>query len=863
MWGKRLTPYLFLLSFIIFVWSCICWFSGPFDKPFLNLPIFECDPLLPFAASAVLLGVSFVFLLLADGKPFADFFKRISLKRLINILLLILIIAVAFLFQLPEVLLYKGSNDNDSSNNGVAGYHIADGLSRPMFMYMKHYNGSLIPHLTAPLHIAFGKSALYQRLIATLFFLGSVILLFYLVRRVYDIQTAFFAAVIAAFPPLNLYVHLRYMEVPGQLFWGVLSFLLLILILERDKPSPFLFFWYGVVVGIGCWAQLAFVYYAAAGLLALFIRDKLFFVKPGFFCYPVGFILGGICTFIDSYFNDWVIFSVFFGQATDLGDRAVRFLSGIMEFFKHIPEQFGLPDTQVISVNVGFPFLFHIAAAIFIVFFIVYMYYHRAELLKIVKFSNVNPKGLIFLILVFSMFFIFSVSEQSSPPSPFRYTVALWTAVPVIIAVGTMFLYRKSKLLGILAAVFFVAVAIWSNLEEIRVIAEREDIFEEWEDFCEEQGINRFYGSYWRTYWTAFATGERIIGSNAYHLHLMPYVPYHEMVERSPGTPAFLFGDKYGESELQRRQEALLQVLNIDYKKEELSFGTLYYDFSERLTPKQIIDLDEKVFSARISEWRVKRVTGVEGLSELYLLDISVENTGETIWHADGRNGFIELVVLDEEGRELRRQPLIEDVVPGAGSRWQAILAPEEAAGKKVDLLIKVNDLLINEGKKSLEVGFESGGVPGEMPIVEFAAGTDSLRSTLWFISGWGGVKSDGGRVIRLSGAPASEVIFVMPKQKPASLFLRVAPAESIAEEYGHQDISIFCNGSALIGPVSIAEATNFKTLIPEELIRPGLNRLRFEYGHVEPEYEPSRNVSVFRFRPKAIGLTRLEIRPY
>ena len=42
-----------ILALVLFAWAVACWFSGPFDIPFLGLVFFHVDPIAPFTAALI------------------------------------------------------------------------------------------------------------------------------------------------------------------------------------------------------------------------------------------------------------------------------------------------------------------------------------------------------------------------------------------------------------------------------------------------------------------------------------------------------------------------------------------------------------------------------------------------------------------------------------------------------------------------------------------------------------------------------------------------------------------------------------------------------------------------------------------
>jgi hypothetical protein len=204
-----------------------------------------------------------------------------------------------------------------------------------MWFYGKHFNGSYIPHVTALFHLVFGKNPSHLHLVNSLHFLGFLVFLFFIVRKVSSDIPALLSVALASIPTSDIYLYTNNTYFAPTMFWGSFSVLLLMRILDKDKPAWRQFFWYGFVIGLGFWAHIQIIFFLGTGLILLFLRRKSLYFPQSAATLP-GMFLGSVVTVIDSYFHNFVIFTHFFSQATKPIGLLRRFSNGAKEFLDHV-----------------------------------------------------------------------------------------------------------------------------------------------------------------------------------------------------------------------------------------------------------------------------------------------------------------------------------------------------------------------------------------------------------------------------------------------------------------------------------------------------------------------------------------------
>lgn len=854
-------------AFILFVWTVACWFSAPFDTPFLDLFVFDVDPVPLFAATLIAAAGAFALWILRRGREAWRSAATWLRQNRLDAIILIAIIALHLLLQIPSIMLYRGANDSDSAVLGVGGYHIADGVARPMYRHGVSYIGSLIQHLTAPLHLLFGKSPIFLRLVNSVFYAGFILCTFILARKLFGRRTALLSSLLAALAPFEIMVHLRHTEFAEIAFWGMLSLVVLVFLLERDRPSWRQYFWYGAVLGILFYAHPQGINFIITGLIALFVRDKLFFIRPAFALMPIGLFLGSIVTFINSYYYDWIIFRVFFARDSNVTSALERLPATLGGFLRHMPELLGLRKDFSAADLMG-PLVTWVVLIAALACIGLFLFRQRAKILASLSVRSVNPGPALILILILTVSLTYCLSRFSSPPAPMRYLFPLWLAIPILLT-SHIEGWRTAlgKAVGASLILLFVAVFITSQIIYDASIIEAEQKWARWENFLHHNDITAFYGNYWVAYQTSFITSEGVVGSASFPEWLERYRPYTRLVDRAPDPPAYVFSPDIHpyHNELAAGLAEKLEHLGIACKRSEIEGRIVLHGLSERATPSQLRDM-RSLNGAAIRNTVVQKIADLPGESEPWLLTLSVVNSGKTTWFANGKHGFPELVVLSEEGEELRRQPLLRDAPPGATISWRVLLDRAEVEGDSVGLQIRLNDIIINENKETYRADLH----PAETaPTVQAqdldAAGLFSKAKGLeppdfMLISGWGVTELVGDQRFHWSGSTSSRLGFLLRRPRPLRLMMFLGPYRS-GDIDAIQNVRVLCNGNEIASAVPLERNRDVTIFLDRSHLKRGWNVLTFAYAFTEPEYSLERRRMTYRIRPKAMVLSHIRIR--
>jgi hypothetical protein len=577
-----------ITAFILFAWTAVTWFSGPYGRPFLGIPLFSLNPLIPFLITltwSVGTGIQWLskhWQRVRSGLAALTEKHRKTALLLAGILVFHLVVVSG-----PAILNSRGENDSDSALHGLAGYHIADGKERPMYVYGVHYVGSLKTHLAALCHLIFGKGPMTQRALGALFYCGFLIGLFFFVKRVFSTNAALLATLLAAIPPYAVAAQLRYEEFIEIPFWGIISLNLLLSITGEKRENSYYFFWYGVVLGLLFFAHPQAVYLILTGFVGLLAADRLFFLRRRSWLIPVGFVIGTVPTWVDSYFHDWIIFKYFFGGEIEGAPHLFeRFAVGAGRFYKNLQGFWGFGNTYPNTYNLS-SWIVDVLMIVVGIVLLCYIYISRKEIAAFFKLRNIPLRRALPLAPVVLIFFIFSVSVTSYRFGPFRYIYPLWLSIPVVIAAVTE--VPKKRLIRAVGVGFAVLSLLLFSLSQwtyIKTTHENGEEWKRWVSFCKERNITRFYGDFWLVYQTNFITKEEIIGSSCFPFNYDPYQKYRGIVESSERPPAVVFSPQLHTGPIKgtfrmARFEKSLKAQGIEYRKEKIDGHIVFYDLSK------------------------------------------------------------------------------------------------------------------------------------------------------------------------------------------------------------------------------------------------------------------------------------------
>jgi len=853
-----------ILAMILLAWTAAAWFSGPYGRAFLGVPVFRVHPLIPFSAFILCSLLVFYRWLRCHGSTVWKKANRYLHQQRKTVIILCGILVFHLLaVSGPAILNYWGENDSDTALHGLPGYHIAEGSERPMYIYGAHYVGLFKAHIAALFNFLLGKSPIYQRAIGAVFYMGFLVGFFIFVRRLFDEKTALLATFLAAVLPYAAAAQLRYDEFTELPLWGIIGLNLLLSLTHEQQNNWKYYFWYGVVLGVQFFAHPQAIYFIAAGFLVIFAVDKLFFLRWRNGLILLGMVIGSIPTWIDSYFHDWVIFRVFFGgEVQPDGPMLERLAKGISNFARDFTEFWGLGPIYPLPFPVP-PLLITAVMAAAIAGFIYYAWIARQEIKAFLAFKRSSIRLLIPLILGIVVSVIFCFSSQGAGVAPFRYIYVLWLVIPIVIAAGAT--VPKSIWGKVLGRGFLVVSLVLFSLSQFSYFKntlEAGQRWQRWLDFCHRENITHFYGDFWLAYHTNFISKEEIIGSSCFPFNNDPYTKYREIADHSSKPPAYVFSPQLwaNATRKERQFQRELDYLGIRYTRQMIDRHVVFYNLSEHLTPAQQ-DYLPTLNRVAYEGFSSRGITGGQ-FEDLRLLTFYCRNMGRNLLYVDGTRAAAELVVTAPDGTVLRRQPLDKNIPPDEPFQCQVLLSLREMNNQAVYIHVKLNDIIISANKQPFILQptdlqkIPPGKQAGDINISDlYKELSEGKLPAFMLVDGWGRRWCGSDQVVQWSGGKQGEIAFLAKAPaKPLIVELWLEPFQDSSFQDKQQSLLFYLNNEE-IEEQALAVPRKIRLVLSPGQLRLGLNRLIIKPRLVEPECRNIRRNPGFNYRPRAFAL--------
>ena len=208
------------------------------------------------------------------------------------VLVVAVVLAISFAFQLPTMLYPSGLVHSDAAINGLMALHIEAGRAAPAFYYGQQFMGTLFSHALALVFFLVGPFSGGLALLTWLFYAGFLLATFLMVRQATTATVAAATAFWLAVPPTTLIIVLAQSEYPQLLLlagWGLL--------LTAGRSGGALrddaWWWFaGAAFGLAFWAHALAVLPLAAVLGGLFLLLPLRAVAGATARIAAGFTIG-------------------------------------------------------------------------------------------------------------------------------------------------------------------------------------------------------------------------------------------------------------------------------------------------------------------------------------------------------------------------------------------------------------------------------------------------------------------------------------------------------------------------------------------------------------------------------------------
>lgn len=520
--------------------------------------------------------------------------------------ILLLALAYKLVFLLADVFPFN----SDEAVVALMARHILQG-ERPIFFYGQAYMGSLDAWLVSLGFLIFGEHIWVVRAVQTALYLGVIYTTILIGRRVFGSEKiALIAGLLLAIPTVNvtLYTTVSLGGYGEALLLGNLMLLTGYAISDRlkeERPGKiiWLFGLWGLLAGVGLWANGLTLVYAAPSGLYLFWR--LFSPKPTFGLKHMhelllgalgGFMLGAL---------PWWVFAVqqgLVGLLSELlgGAVAVENVSWPLRIGAHLVNLILLGSTVLFGLRPPWSVEWLVMPLLPVT-----LLFWCAVIWSISKFFKTRSEnrgdGSVLLGVMLVLLAAFILTPFGIDPSG-RYFLPM--AIPLALfaawMLSTQVKDRTASALLVIVILFYQGLGTWqmavrppyltTQFYAPSVIDYTYD--EELIAFLEETGETRGYSNYWVTYPLAFKSQERFIFTPAlpYHADLRytprddRYAPYQEMVAESERV-AYI---NTRIPEVTTALRADFTRLSVTWQERAIGDYVVFYDLSRVVRPDEL-----------------------------------------------------------------------------------------------------------------------------------------------------------------------------------------------------------------------------------------------------------------------------------
>jgi hypothetical protein len=407
-----------------------------------------------------------------------------------------------------------------SSDQGIValmGRHIALGIAHPIFCYGSYYGGTLEPHLTSLVFLAFGMTRFTYRLSLMLFLAAIVLLVSAIGRRFLGRKEALAAAAYLAFPPF--YFLLKGLTSDGAydslaFLGGLIAYAALRLedALGTGSPARRWLALLGLAAGLAWWVHPLSLYFGIAVVAwFLVVRPAVFLRLRDLPVFLASFVLGSLPWWIGNVGRGWLSLKTREAATLPL-PLAVK---GFFRFFTEaVPVLFG--GRSFYAASESFPGARWIALAIFAAPIV-------ATVVRLSRAGVRRPRTgasaadfresrvlLFLLILVLAMQGFTSLSQRTYEAEP-RFLFPVYVPFSLLFGYWIVRLYRTRRSVALAAGIAVAAFhAVGLARTEPQENAPTTGTVAPLIRALDEIGVQDVYTGYWTAYRLAFESGERI-----------------------------------------------------------------------------------------------------------------------------------------------------------------------------------------------------------------------------------------------------------------------------------------------------------------------------------------------------------------
>ena len=343
----------------------------------------------------------------------------------------------------------------DEAVYGIQSLQILRGL-RPVFYPAQVYTGSFSAYLTALLFFFGGFHPVLLKIVPYLFSNVFILLNYFLAKAVFQKRiTAVMALTISALgtPFWNNWssrAGTGYVETSA--FGSLMMIMALRLVAGHDskRKKVLLFFLLGFLSGLGFWIQPTIVYYLAPILLYLLVSYRGLFRQWASLFLPLGFLIGDLPVVIYNFSRDFPTTQTLFRLPWGVKSAFLKFV------FEGLPVILGVRTSNSrLDFFTPLALFVETLALSAIAYFSYKVLRNLWHSFKSKSFS-VTPPVLVFLVFYSTViFFLLSTPFNQFSIEP-RYTFALYSTLPLILAFMLSKLWERKRLFFVIFSAFYL-----------------------------------------------------------------------------------------------------------------------------------------------------------------------------------------------------------------------------------------------------------------------------------------------------------------------------------------------------------------------------------------------------------------------
>ncbi|MBA4386416.1 MAG: hypothetical protein C0404_00440 [Verrucomicrobia bacterium] len=443
--------------------------------------------------------------------------------------LLIVAFAVAICFRLAFYFygLEKLPASSDEAWPSLMANHILKG-EFPVVYWGQSYMGTQESFVQAVLIVFFGLKIWAMRLYPLAFGILYVFVSYLLAKRIYGERAGLLTVVLLAIPVP--YLMLGSVMIPPDNYLPVTTLGSMALVLLADlvfaDPRHKLrhFALLGFVLGFAFWLHILCVSYIGVAILFLFLRDKLVFLRIGFWAMVLWFVIGSFPLLWYNANHDFATFTDVAGQIPwgETIGKLKGFLGVTTQFLIGMKVMLYADNNNLVPLPVALQWML---AASWIGVVALVLVLRFKDMIRLAFLSVRKSDGTWMLIALLCATVLAFCRSDRSTPGDVRYVLPMMSGLPILFAFGLSWIYDKAKYVAFALLVLVVGAQLWGNIllarewnnpRRVAVDLQLPDT-KPLHAFLKEHDITRAYAHYWVSYRITLEAKEGLICSEPYN----------------------------------------------------------------------------------------------------------------------------------------------------------------------------------------------------------------------------------------------------------------------------------------------------------------------------------------------------------